>query len=186
MKLSISAIVMAMLFMRPCESSAQEAEEPPDPAREPRLGLELGCAYGGFAAWQRGYENGGLILCSAGVGVLEAHGGAMFRISGGSVGGFLSGGDSLENILNAEALLWLPHQVGRNNDVYLAVGPMIQWIGNARRADAYAGAVLETGFDWLIQPLTFVRMRYSLRSHLTYANADVVLMLSATYWSFPL
>ncbi len=185
-KLTFVLCAVICLF-RPCETSADEGDDAPeDSARAPRLGVELGCAYGGFATWQRGYENGGLVLCSAGVGVLDAHGGAMLRISGGSVGGFLSDRDSSESMLNAETLLWLPHQIGANNDVYLALGPMIRWIGNSRRLDVYAGAVAEAGFDWILRPLTFVRMRYSIRSHLTYASADVVLMISATYWSLPL
>lgn len=186
MKKTIFALLISLFLFIPSSVLAQEENaEPEDSARAPRLGLELACSYGGFATWQRGYENGGLVLCSAGVGVLEAHGGAMFRISGGSVGGFLSAGDSLENILNAEALLWLPHQIGESHDVYLAVGPMIQWIGNARRADSYAGAVIEAGFDWL-PSLDFVRMRYSLRSHFTYTNADIVFAIGTTFWSFPI
>lgn len=178
MKLSIGAVVMAMLFMRPCESSAQEAEEPPDPHHVPRMGIEIGTSLGYAYAWERGHNSGLLIMPALGFGVLEEHGGALLRLGGGSV-------DDNERILNGEALLWLPHNINERGDVYLALGPLVRWESNARKIDVTAGAIFEGGADWLLM-WPWVRMRYSIRARFTGLGADLSLNIGTTFWSWPL
>lgn len=184
MKNTVFGAWFAFFALVPGALFADQAPEETDSAHAPRVGLELGCGLGGMAAWVPSYENGGMVLCSAGIGFLDEHGGAMFRLDGGVVRSGLFRDKVGQNVLNIESLLWLPHKSQPGLDVYLAVGPMIQLIGNSARADAYAGVVTEAGIDYVL--FDFLRLRSGLRSHLTYTNADVMFFVGTTFWSLPL
>lgn len=176
-------LIWALVFW--CLPSAAFADEETDAARSPRMGIELGAGFGYSFWWREGYRNGSHIQPGVGFGVLEEHGGAMLRLSGGTVTSKLLNGEKLERTLNMEALVWMPWAVGRDLSAYLAAGPLLQWAGSETNLQVLTGAVFETGVD-LLTILDFVRFRYGVRTHLTSAGADAVVLVGTTFWSWPL